>query len=170
MNLSSSKSAVLPVVSAPASAPTPRASALAEFITIAVKSTAAATGSAETARFLLAGFINRQGTAIQNLPVQLINGSFHVGLGSQFHECKASRTAGFMITHHPDVLDRNTGVGEEFGQPGICYTERQISNEKLIGHRASICLDNSIEIEEGEFRLARSPQKRSKLDIRTTAF
>jgi hypothetical protein len=121
---------------------------MTELIPIPVESTAAAT-AAKTARFLLPCFIHCEGTAFQDLPVQLGDGSFHICFRSQFYKGKASRTAGFLVAHQSDIGNRDVGAGKKLGQFGIGDTKRQISNKKLIRHRASTYLEDSSEIGDG---------------------
>jgi len=143
-----SESAALPVVSAAATAAASWSAPPAEPISITVKS-AAASSAAKTAWFLLPCFIHGQRTAFQYLPVQLGNGGLHISFRSQLHERKASRTARFLVAHHLYIRNGDVGTGKKIVQFGICDIKRQISNEKLVRHRASACLNNSSEIGEG---------------------
>jgi len=105
-----SESAARPVISAAAGAS--RTAALPEPIPVAVES-AAATPAAKRARFLLACLIHRQWASFQDFPVQLADGRFHIGFGSQFYKSKSPRTTCFLIAHQFHIRNRNAGAGKK---------------------------------------------------------
>jgi hypothetical protein len=120
---------------------------MAEFAAVGVETPASAL--AKAARFLLPGFIYGQRPSFHDLAIQLTDGSFHIRFGSQFRKSEASRPAGFAVPHNLDFCDRNPGFRKKLAQFCIRDIERQISNKKLVRHRASTCLEKSGEIEEG---------------------
>jgi hypothetical protein len=75
------------------------AATVATATAVTTATTAATTESTATTLFTGASFIDTQGTAVNLIPIQRLNGGQSIGI-SHFHKTKATKTAGVTIIDH----------------------------------------------------------------------